>query len=102
MDEKEETMTMEEQGAEMVKLVSAMVWALVDKTDDVSVTGTLNDGCMIVNVAVSPAEVGKVIGKQGRTARSIRTLMAGAAMKARLRFELNIDGMPRGEERANA
>lgn len=102
MDQKEETMTTEEQGVEMVNLVRAMVLALVDEPSLVAVTGTQTNGCLIVSVAVGLGEVGKVIGKQGRTARSIRTVMGAAAMKARLRFELNIDGFPREEERANA
>ncbi len=99
---KEETMTMDEQGAEMVNLVRAMVLALVDEPNGVIVTGAHTNGCVMVNVAVPPDEVGKIIGKQGRTARSIRTVMGAAAMKARLRFELNIDGFGREQEAANA
>jgi predicted RNA-binding protein YlqC (UPF0109 family) len=102
MYEKEETMTMNEQGAAMVNLVRAMVLALVDDPDAVTVTGDQANGCLLVNVGVSPDDVGKVIGRQGRTARSIRTVMGAAAVKAHVRFELNIGGFGEREEAAHA
>ncbi len=48
-----------------------------------------NDGTVLL-LRVAPADLGKVIGKQGRTARSIRTILGAASMKAQHRFSLDI------------
>jgi predicted RNA-binding protein YlqC (UPF0109 family) len=74
----------------MVELVSGMAKALVDQPQEVSVTASAeNDGTVLL-LRVAPADLGKVIGKQGRTARSIRTILGAASMKAQHRFSLDI------------
>jgi predicted RNA-binding protein YlqC (UPF0109 family) len=86
----------------MVSLVREMVFALVDEPEQVSVTELQRDGCLVMDVVVAPGDVGKVIGKQGRTARSLRTILSAASMKAKIRCELNIYEYPRGGEEKGA
>jgi predicted RNA-binding protein YlqC (UPF0109 family) len=50
-----------------------------------------NDGVTTLNVHVAPSDTGKLIGKQGRTARSLRTILSAASMKLHDRYALNID-----------
>ena len=74
-------------------LIEEIAKALVDAPDEVAVRemeGTHGQGVMTVELKVAPADVGKVIGKQGRTARSMRTLLAAAGMKANRQFNLEI------------
>jgi len=74
----------------MVELVAGMAKALVDLPDEVCVQAAPeNDGTVLL-LRVAPADLGKVIGKQGRTARSIRTILGAASMKAQHRFSLDI------------
>jgi len=68
----------------MQQLVLEIVQALVDDPDAVSVDVTVHSVC------VSPSDIGKVIGKQGRTARSLRTILGAASMKLHHRFALDI------------
>jgi len=90
-------MTEFEAATAMTLLVNAMVCALVDEQEAVDVTGHLREGCVVVDVKVAPGDVGKVIGKQGRTARSLRTILAAAAMKSKVRCEINIQEYGRDE-----
>lgn len=74
----------------MIELVSGLAKALVDAPEEVTVkAGPDNDGTVLY-LRVAPADLGKVIGKQGRTARSIRTILGAASMKAQHRFSLDI------------
>lgn len=50
-----------------------------------------NDGVTTLNIHVAPSDTGKLIGKQGRTARSLRTILSAASMKLHHRYALNID-----------
>ncbi len=74
-------------------LVEEIAKALVDSPDEVAVReieGTHGPGIVTVELKVAAADVGKVIGKQGRTARSMRTLLGAAGMKANRQFNLEI------------
>ena len=76
--------------ADMSRLILEIARSLCDKPDDVSVE-TLPDGeITILRLRVAPEDIGKVIGRQGRTARSLRTILTGASMKLRQRFTLDI------------
>lgn len=86
----------------IMSLVREMVFALVDEPEQVNVTELQRDGCLVIDVMVAPNDVGKVIGKQGRTARSLRTILSAASMKAKVRCELNIYEYPRGEGKGAA
>jgi uncharacterized protein len=74
----------------MTDLVTEMARALVDNPDSVSVE-TFKDGDgTVLRLRVAASDIGKVIGKQGRTARSIRTILSAASMKLKHRFSLDI------------
>ena len=74
----------------MIDLVAGMAKALVDLPDDVSVKAAPDNEGTVLLLRVAPGDLGKVIGKQGRTARSIRTILGAASMKAQHRFSLDI------------
>jgi hypothetical protein len=74
----------------MIDLVAGMAKALVDFPDEVVVQAAPENEGTVLLLRVAPADLGKVIGKQGRTARSIRTILGAASMKAQHRFSLDI------------
>ena len=65
----------------MKELVEVLAKALVDHPDEVVVTETEKDNATIGELRVSPTDMGKVIGKQGRIAKAIRSLVKAAASK---------------------
>lgn len=65
----------------MKELVEVVAKSLVDHPDEVVVTETEKDNATIVELRVSPTDMGKVIGKQGRIAKAIRSLVKAAASK---------------------
>jgi hypothetical protein len=75
---------------DMGKMVEAIAKALVDSPDQVSVVANHSDYATALELRVAAGELGKVIGKQGRTARSIRTILGVAGMKLNRRFTLEI------------
>lgn len=74
----------------MRELVELIAKALVDEPDQVRVTEVEGERITVIELRVAPGDLGKVIGKQGRTARSIRTLLNAAATKLRKRAVLEI------------
>jgi predicted RNA-binding protein YlqC (UPF0109 family) len=74
----------------MIDLVGGMARALVDLPGEVSVRAEPDHDGTVLLLRVAPGDLGKVIGKQGRTARSIRTILGAASMKAQHRFSLDI------------
>ena len=77
--------------AELMKqLVLEIVQALVDQPDDVSVELIDDHDSPVIRLRVAHQDIGKVIGKQGRTARSLRTILGAASMKLHHRFALDI------------
>jgi uncharacterized protein len=79
-----------EQAGDMRALVEQIAKALVDAPDDVSVSASDDGDGTVLELHVAPGDLGKVIGKQGRTARSIRTILGAASMKAKRRYTLEI------------
>jgi hypothetical protein len=71
-------------------LVTEIAKALVDIPEEVVVTEIAGEQVTVLELRVAPTDLGKVIGKQGRTARSIRTLLGAAGMKLNRRFTLEI------------
>ena len=71
-------------------LVLFMAKSLVDKPDEVEVNEVVGEQTTVVELKVAKEDLGKVIGKQGRTARSIRTILGAAGMKLNRRFTLEI------------
>ncbi len=71
-------------------LVENIVKRLVDKPNDVQVSEISGEQATIIELRVASDDLGKVIGKEGRTARSIRTLVHAAATKEKKRAVLEI------------
>ncbi len=76
--------------AQLVDLVSLIARALVDQPDQVEVQEVAGDRIPRIELSVAREDIGKVIGKDGRTAQSIRTLLAAAASKTGRRAHLDI------------
>ncbi|HZY64184.1 MAG TPA: KH domain-containing protein [Edaphobacter sp.] len=74
----------------MSNLVAELARALVDSPDEVVVEAIPDGDGTLLRLHVAAGDVGKVIGKQGRTARSIRTVLSAASMKLKRRFSLDI------------
>lgn len=90
MDEAMQLASGDDSTKKMSDLVAELARALVDKPEEVSVE-TIQDGDgTLLRLHVAQSDVGKVIGKQGRTARSIRTVLSAASMKLKRRFSLDI------------
>ena len=74
----------------MKDLVSFLAESLVDQPDEVRVRTYERDQNTVVELEVAQEDLGKVIGRQGRTARAIRTLLSAAGQKSRRRYMLDI------------
>ena len=79
-----------EQGGDMRALVEQIAKALVDEPEQVVVRSIDGEQVTVLELSVSQNDLGKVIGKQGRTARSIRTILGAAGMKLKKRYTLEI------------
>ena len=74
----------------MRALMGEIAQALVDDPSAVHVEAIMDQDIAVLRLQVAPSDVGKVIGKQGRTARSLRTILGAASMKHKRRFALDI------------
>jgi predicted RNA-binding protein YlqC (UPF0109 family) len=74
----------------MKELVELIAKALVDNPDDVVVKTVEGEQVTVLELKVHPTDLGKVIGRQGRTAKSIRTILGAAGMKTKKRLTLEI------------
>jgi predicted RNA-binding protein YlqC (UPF0109 family) len=74
----------------MEELVSFIAKSLVDEPDAVSLKSSEEDDCVTVELTVAADDLGKVIGKQGRTARAMRSVLSAAAAKQGKRSRLEI------------
>jgi len=74
----------------MRDLLEEIAKALVDNPEDVKVAEVEGEQTTVLELRVNNEDLGKVIGRQGRTARAIRTLLAAAGMKIQKRFVLEI------------
>ncbi len=71
-------------------LIEEIARTLVDHPDDVQVTEVQGEQTTVLELRVASEDLGKVIGKQGRTARAMRTLLAAAGTKNQMRAVLEI------------
>ena len=87
-----------EQGGDVQQLVLDIAKALVDEPELVTVEAIDGPESTILELRVAQRDLGKVIGKQGRTARSLRTIIGAASMKLHKRHTLEIieDDLPGG------
>jgi len=74
----------------MKDLIAAIVKALVDQPDEVSVNEIGGSHTIVLEVRVAKTDMGKVIGKRGRTAQAIRTIISAASGKARKNYMFEI------------
>ncbi len=75
---------------DMVALVEYMAKALVEAPEEVTVEPFEEDGTTVLELVVAEDEVGRVIGRHGRTARSLRTILHAASLRTRRRYQLEI------------
>ena len=75
----------------MKELVEVIAKALVDHPEGVVVTETVHPKSVVLELKVDPEDMGKVIGKQGRIAKSIRTLVKAAAAKENKQIHYSVD-----------
>lgn len=68
-----------------------IVKGIVENPDDVAVTKTVDDMGVLLTLDVNPADMGQVIGRQGATAKAIRTLVRVAGMKTQARVNVRIN-----------
>jgi len=78
------------QGADMQLLIERIAKALVDEPEQVVVQPLEGQQVTTLELKVSANDLGKIIGKQGRTARSIRTILGAASTKLKKRYTLEI------------
>ena len=76
--------------SELANLIELIAKALVDKPAEVSVNEIVGENTTVLELKVVKDDLGKIIGKQGRTARSIRTILNGASTKLKKRTVLEI------------
>ncbi len=75
---------------EVEELIREIARALVDEPSAVEVESVGREDATVLKLHVAPQDVGKVIGKQGRTARSVRTILGAVSMKVHHRYTLDI------------
>ncbi len=78
-----------------VELIVEIARSLVDKPEVVTVKTTVQEGGTVLHLRVDPSDVGKIIGKQGRTARSLRTILGAVSVKLHHRYSLEIIEQPK-------
>ena len=74
----------------MKELLELIARSLVDRPDEIEVTEVEGEKTTVLELKVATEDLGKVIGKQGRTARSIRTILASSGMKRKKRIVFEI------------
>lgn len=74
----------------MKDLVEVIAKALVDNPDEVTVTEKVSGKNLTVELHVAPSDMGKVIGKQGRIAKAIRTVVKAAALEDNKKVDVDI------------
>jgi uncharacterized protein len=74
----------------MRSAVEKLIKALVDETDAVEVTETPRDSAVVISVRVAASDMGRLIGREGRTIKSLRSILYAASQKHGKRFILDI------------
>lgn len=74
----------------MKQVLTLIAQALVDNPDQVNVRETVGAETTIYEISVAPSDLGKIIGKHGRTAAAIRLILGAASMKAKQRFRFEV------------
>ena len=74
----------------MLELVEYLAKSLVDDPDSVRVSEKEEDGAVVIELSVAPSDMGKVIGKQGRIAKAIRTVVKAASARENKKYSVEI------------
>ena len=74
----------------MKDLITHIVQSLVDNPEQVEVSEIVGEQSLVLEIRVAKSDIGKVIGKQGRTANAIRAILSAAAGKAKKRVTIEI------------
>jgi len=90
MDQKANASGTSATGGELAALIEHMAKMLVDVPEEVVVHEIVGENTTVLELKVAKTDLGKVIGKQGRTARAVRTILNGASTKLRKRTVLEI------------
>jgi len=72
------------------ELIETIARALVDEPDHVEVNAVDREDAVVFELTVAPDDIGKVIGRQGRTIKALRTLLHAASIKSQRRAELEV------------
>ena len=81
---------MSDQSQDLTGLVESVVRPLVDFEDDLEITSHEGEGTTVIDISVNEEDAGKVIGRQGRVIKSIRTLTRAAASRNGMQVEVEI------------
>lgn len=81
---------MSDQSQDLTGLVESVVRPLVDFEDDLEITSHEEEGTTVIEISVNEEDAGKVIGRQGRVIKSIRTLTRAAASRNGMQVEVEI------------
>lgn len=81
---------MAEQIQDLTGLVDSVVRPLVDHEEDLEITSHDEDGTTVIEISVNEEDTGKVIGRQGRVIKSVRTLARAAASRNDMQVEVEI------------
>ncbi|HAM14605.1 MAG TPA: KH domain-containing protein [Eggerthellaceae bacterium] len=81
---------MSENNHDIAGLVECVVRPLVDYPDDLEITSSESEGAVLVEIRVNEQDAGKVIGRQGRVIKSVRTLARAAGSRTDLRVDVEI------------
>ncbi len=76
--------------SELSHLIEVIAKTLVDLPDEVSVAEVIGENTTVIELRVAKTDIGKIIGKEGKTAKAIRTILLGAATKIKRRTVLEI------------
>jgi len=74
----------------MKELIAMIAKALVDNPEEVHVTEIVGEQTSVIELRVAKSDLGKVIGKQGRTAKAMRTILGAASAKVSKRYVLEL------------
>jgi uncharacterized protein len=81
---------MTDSAANMLALVEHLAKAVVEAPDEVTVEAFEEGGQTVLELIVAESDLGRVIGRQGRMARSLRTIVHAASLRTRKRYQLEI------------
>jgi predicted RNA-binding protein YlqC (UPF0109 family) len=83
-------MTQSQTPGELCRMIEVIAKSLVDLPDQVAVSEIIGENTTVIELRVAKTDIGKIIGKEGKTAKAIRTILLGAATKLKRRTVLEI------------